>query len=80
MAVRRMPVKDPVKIKYIGPASVMNQNVYPGPVSGNGYYAKPGQVIEIESVDYDTMVNTNLWSPVLSKRGKPLKMKEEVSE
>jgi hypothetical protein len=63
-----MPVQDPVKLKFTGPASMMFQNAYPGPVSGNGYYAKPGQVIEVESVDVEALIATGNWSLPLRKR------------
>ena len=65
---RRMPVKDPKKIKYIGPASRMFQNAYAGPVTGNGYLAQPGQVIDVEAADYEALIATRDWAPALRRR------------
>jgi len=58
---RRMPVKDGVKIKRADDAPVMFQNVDVGPITGNGYYAEPGQVIEVDKRDYAAMVAKEQW-------------------
>ena len=71
---RRMPVKDGVKIRYAKGAPVMFQNVVVGPMTGNGYYALPGQVIEVERRDYDAMVALPQWeSPPAPRRVKAVK-------
>jgi hypothetical protein len=58
---RQMPVKDGVKIKRADDAPVMFENVAVGPNTGNGYYAAPGDVIEVERRDYDAMVALPQW-------------------
>ena len=56
---RRFPVKDPVKLKYVGP--VMFEMAYVGPVTGQGYYAEPDQVIDVERRDRAAMMKTPHW-------------------
>jgi len=75
---RRFPVKDPVKLRYVGP--VMFTSAYIGPVTGNGYYAEPGQVIDVDRRDRAAMLKTPHWKrPPLRRRRKP-KQKQEIME
>jgi len=74
---RRMPVRDGVKIKRADDAPAMFQNVATGPMTGNGYYAAPGQVIDVERRDYDAMVALPQWeAPPKPRRVKAVKPSE----
>lgn len=77
---RRMPVKDGVKIKRADDAPVMFQNVAVGPMTGNGYYAAPGQVIDVERRDYDALVALPQWEAPPAPKSKPKAVKPSILE
>ena len=75
---RRFPVKDPVKLKYVGP--VMFENACVGPVTGNGYYAEPGQVVDVERRDRAAMLKSPHWKRPPYRRRKKQKVTEVQNE
>jgi hypothetical protein len=72
---RRFPVKDGVKMRYVGPP---RHNPYVrGPVSGQGYNATPGEVVVIDERDVETF-EARQWEKV--KPPRQAKIESEVKD
>ncbi len=57
---RRWPVTNGVELQWRGETT--RDVPYPGPVSGNGYQAIPGEPVMVEKRDVKAMLATEMWS------------------